>query len=228
MKRLGIFFLLVFLSITGLAGCAETERDFSSLSGLSDGVVETLQIAAEAYGAAATDAPADEFSGDAPVQDSTETPAMPAKPDDKKPADKPGETSTPQSPSAQTPPVEESVPEVSNPVVPPAEAAPTAVVSIAIRGFEGSFSYNGEVAFFDGDTVAKVLTRYCDDKGIAYKLRGSGKNVYIVSIGGQKEFEHGALSGWQYSVNGVRASKGAGNYALKPGDSVLWEYLTEL
>jgi len=223
MKRLGIFFL-VFLLFVSFASCGKPDSappDDAAVVDTMGDASDTLPIDGDASEISDSQPPSAEVSPSAGERTSDKKPAdAPAKPS----ADKP-EVTSPAEPAETSEP--KPTPELAAPEV-PATTAPAAVVSISIRGFEGSFSYSGTVVFVDGDTVAKVLTRYCDEKGIAYKLRGSGKNAYIVSIGGQKEFDHGPLSGWQYSVNGVRASKGAGNYTLQAGDSVLWEYLTEL
>lgn len=48
---------------------------------------------------------------------------------------------------------------------------------------------------------------------------------YIIGIGGLYAKQHGAGSGWMYSVNGVTPMKAAINYNLKDGDSVKWYYV---
>ena len=44
-------------------------------------------------------------------------------------------------------------------------------------------------------------------------------------IGGLKEKQHGPMSGWMYSVNGVAPNKAAIKYNLKDGDKVVWYYV---
>lgn len=50
-------------------------------------------------------------------------------------------------------------------------------------------------------------------------------DYYIIGIGGLYAKQHGAGSGWMYSVNGVTPMKAAINYNLKDGDSVKWYYV---
>lgn len=53
----------------------------------------------------------------------------------------------------------------------------------------------------------------------------AGSDYYISGIGGLYEKQHGPMSGWMYSVNGVTPMKAAINYNLKDGDSVKWYYV---
>ncbi|MBP0967830.1 MAG: DUF4430 domain-containing protein [Oscillospiraceae bacterium] len=59
----------------------------------------------------------------------------------------------------------------------------------------------------------------------------SGETVetaYVRGIASLYEFDFGDLSGWTYTVNGVRPSVGCGAYHLKDGDRVVWEYTVSL
>ncbi|MFC3801161.1 DUF4430 domain-containing protein [Cohnella sp. GCM10012308] len=82
----------------------------------------------------------------------------------------------------------------------------------------------------DGDTVWTVLSRALDSKQIAYKYEYTPlyNSVYVQSIAGDGEFDHGNLSGWMYNVNGTYPDYGASLYQLKDGDSVQWRYTTDL
>lgn len=53
----------------------------------------------------------------------------------------------------------------------------------------------------------------------------AGSDYYVSGIGGLYEKQHGAGSGWMYSVNGVTPMKAAINYSLNDGDSVKWYYV---
>lgn len=56
----------------------------------------------------------------------------------------------------------------------------------------------------------------------------NGGPNYVRAIGGLAEFDHGAQSGWKYSVNGVDPSMACGSYVLSDGDVVAWRYVTSL
>ena len=52
-----------------------------------------------------------------------------------------------------------------------------------------------------------------------------GSDYYVSGIGGLKEKQHGPMSGWMYSVNGVAPNMAAVKYNLKDGDKVVWYYV---
>ena len=52
-----------------------------------------------------------------------------------------------------------------------------------------------------------------------------GSDYYVSGIGGLKEKQHGPMSGWMYSVNGVAPNMAAIKYNLKDGDKVVWYYV---
>ncbi|MFF2886383.1 S-layer homology domain-containing protein [Paenibacillus sp. NPDC057967] len=87
-----------------------------------------------------------------------------------------------------------------------------------------------KVEFEQGETVWDVLKRVMDKAGITYKYSwyDQYESVYVASIAGDGEFDHGAESGWMYSVNGVFPNFGASRYILKDGDIVKWRYTTDL
>lgn len=60
--------------------------------------------------------------------------------------------------------------------------------------------------------------------GVSYNAQTSQFGVYVSSIGGLAEKEHGSTSGWVYYVNGSFANTSASNYALADGDTVQWVY----
>ncbi len=61
-----------------------------------------------------------------------------------------------------------------------------------------------------------------------YKWYDKFESVYVQSIDGDGEFDHGPLSGWMYSVNGRYPDYGASQYDLKEGDVLRWRYTTDL
>ncbi|RKP58084.1 DUF4430 domain-containing protein [Cohnella endophytica] len=86
------------------------------------------------------------------------------------------------------------------------------------------------VALQPGDTVWSVLQREMDANGIIYSVKWYSEynSVYVQSIAGDGEFNHGEGSGWMYNVNGTYPNYGADLYTLKNGDSVQWRYTTDL
>lgn len=85
-----------------------------------------------------------------------------------------------------------------------------------------------DVTLQSGDTAFTLLKRVADQKGIAIDYTGAGAELYVKSIGGLGEFDEGPLSGWMYSVNGTFPDYSAGNYTLKNGDVVRWQYTKNL
>ena len=77
-----------------------------------------------------------------------------------------------------------------------------------------------EVEIKEGDTARDVLDRAAAAAGIEVK----GASDYVKSIGGLREKDCGANSGWLYSVNGEFPNVGANKYKLEPGDELLWVY----
>lgn len=87
-----------------------------------------------------------------------------------------------------------------------------------------------KVEFVQGETVWDVLKRILDKEGIAYEYSwyDQYESVYVASIAGDGEFDHGDESGWMYSVNGVFPNFGASRYVLKDGDNIKWRYTKDL
>lgn len=81
-----------------------------------------------------------------------------------------------------------------------------------------------------GDTAWSVLKRELDKRNISYSYDWPEKygSVYVKSIAGDGEFDHGSGSGWMYSVNGSFPSYGASSYTLSDGDRLQWRYTTNL
>ena len=73
-----------------------------------------------------------------------------------------------------------------------------------------------------GDLCFNPLTDTLKDKN-GKEVEGS--DYYVSGIGGLKEKQHGPMSGWMYSVNGVAPNMAAIKYNLKDGDKVVWYYV---
>ena len=82
------------------------------------------------------------------------------------------------------------------------------------------------IAFGDGESVADVLRRVCEENGVALETTAAPLygSIYVEGIGNLYEFDCGPGSGWMYCVNGVFPNYGASSYVLSPGDRVEWRY----
>ena len=84
-----------------------------------------------------------------------------------------------------------------------------------------------ELTALENDTPFDILKKYCEESETELKYGGFGGSVYILGIFGLNEFDDGPSSGWIYLVNGEFANRGAGNYPLQDGDSIVFRYVTE-
>ncbi|CAH0122442.1 hypothetical protein PAE9249_04992 [Paenibacillus sp. CECT 9249] len=87
-----------------------------------------------------------------------------------------------------------------------------------------------KVELQSGDTAWSLLKRMLDERGISYEYEWNSKyeSVYVQSIAGDGEFDHGSGSGWMYNVNGWYPNYGASKYILNDGDTLQWRYTTDL
>ena len=81
-----------------------------------------------------------------------------------------------------------------------------------------------------GDTVWDVVKKEMESRGIDYRYNNSNQygSVYVESIAGDGEFDHGRWSGWMYNVNGKYPNYGCSKYILNGGENVEWRYTTNL
>ncbi|SDE10821.1 S-layer homology domain-containing protein [Paenibacillus sp. UNCCL117] len=86
------------------------------------------------------------------------------------------------------------------------------------------------VALRSGDTAWSLLKRELDSRGIRYEARWDSvrNSIYVESIDGDREFDHGPVSGWLYYVNDDMPNKGASEFQLKDGDIVRWRYSKDM
>ena len=61
--------------------------------------------------------------------------------------------------------------------------------------------------------------------GVSFNAKSTSFGMYVSSIGGLAEKEHGAMSGWVYAVNGYEPNTACSNYELRDGDSLVWTYV---
>lgn len=98
----------------------------------------------------------------------------------------------------------------------------TVTVSVTSSAVGNPVSSGGTFTFNEGATVYDALCAL----GLSVNAHGSSYGTYVAAIGGLAEKEHGATSGWMYSVNGVTPMTACSNYVLSNGDSVVWYYVT--
>ncbi len=75
-----------------------------------------------------------------------------------------------------------------------------------------------------GETVYDILIEASRKHGLHVDASGAGESAYVRGIEYLYEQQHGALSGWNYKVNGVIPSMGCAAYTLSDGDEIVWEY----
>lgn len=98
----------------------------------------------------------------------------------------------------------------------------TVTISVTSSAVGNPVSSSGTFTFNEGATVYDALCAL----GLSVNAHGSSFGTYVAAIGGLAEKEHGATSGWMYSVNGVTPNTACSNYVLSNGDSVVWYYVT--
>ena len=98
----------------------------------------------------------------------------------------------------------------------------TVTVSVTSSAVGNPVSSGGTFTFNKGATVYDALC----DLGLSVNARGTSYGTYVAAIGGLAEMEHGAKSGWMYSVNGKTPMTACSNYVLSNGDRVVWYYVT--
>lgn len=115
---------------------------------------------------------------------------------------------------ATTPAPQEPTPAPANTV--------TVTVSVSSSAVGSPVASSGTFTFDKGATAYDALCAL----GLSVNASSTSMGVYVSAIGGLAEKEHGATSGWMYSVNGVQPNQSAGGYVLSDGDSVSWYYVT--
>lgn len=104
----------------------------------------------------------------------------------------------------------------------PAPKTVTVSISVDSSAVGGPVSGNGTFTFEEGATVYDALCAL----GLSIGSQDSIHGVYVSSINGLAEKEHGASSGWMYAVNGKLPNMACSAYKLVDGDSVQWRYVT--
>ncbi len=83
-----------------------------------------------------------------------------------------------------------------------------------------------EVTFTEGDSVFDVLMKLCRESKLhlEYSEAPMFNTAYVEGMNNLYEFDAGALSGWEYTVNGTDPNIGSSAYILSDGDVVEWYY----
>lgn len=84
------------------------------------------------------------------------------------------------------------------------------------------------VEFKEGEVVFDILKQVVRQYKIHMEYEGSKGTPYIEGISNLYEFDGGPLSGWMYCVNKVYPNYGCGEYKLKSGDVIEWNYTCDL
>ncbi len=94
-------------------------------------------------------------------------------------------------------------------------------VSITVDGSSaGAGSSSATLSLPAGATVYDALAS-C---GVSFNASVTGYGMYVSSIAGLAEKDHGSMSGWMYSVNGVTADVSCSSYTLSGGENIYWWY----
>lgn len=104
----------------------------------------------------------------------------------------------------------------------PAPKTVTVSISVDSSAVGGPVSGSGTFTFEEGATVYDALCAM----GLSIGSQDSIHGVYVSSINGLAEKEHGASSGWMYAVNGKLPNMACSAYKLRDGDSIQWRYVT--
>ena len=100
-------------------------------------------------------------------------------------------------------------------------ASEEAPVYITVDGSAaGAGASSATLALEPGATVYDALA----SSGVSFNAKATGYGMYVSSIAGLAEKEHGGMSGWMYSVNGMTPNVACSSYELSDGDSVYWWY----
>lgn len=94
-------------------------------------------------------------------------------------------------------------------------------VAITVDGSAGGAgSASATISLPKGSTPYDALLA----TGMSVNARPTSFGTYVAAINGLAEKEHGASSGWLYSVNGVEPNKACDAVTLSDGDTVNWHY----
>lgn len=97
----------------------------------------------------------------------------------------------------------------------------TITVYITVDGSAaGAGSSSATLTLPAGSTVYDAIAS-C---GVSFNAQATGYGMYVSSIGGLAEKEHGDMSGWMYSVDGATPNIACSGYTLSGGENIYWWY----
>lgn len=97
-----------------------------------------------------------------------------------------------------------------------------AYINFSIVGYKGKKMMSKKIVYEKGDHAWDILKK----SGASLKTKGFGFMLYVKSINGLAEKQHGATSGWMYSINGKAPNVGCNAYKVKAYDREKWYYVT--
>jgi|GEM_PF-1727194 len=101
-------------------------------------------------------------------------------------------------------------------------------VTVSVKGYNNSSIVGStKVKAEKGATAWTVIKKVLDDKNISYKSDNSSMGIYISSVNGLAEFDKGANSGWQYTINGTQPSVSMNYSTVSDGDKVVLYYTSD-
>ncbi len=96
---------------------------------------------------------------------------------------------------------------------------------------DGVIFPKSELEIAEGASVFDLLRQAARESGLQLEYEGTAAGdrfAYVEGIAYLYEAQYGELSGWMYFVNGESPDMGCGAYVLSDGDTVVWQYTTEL
>jgi hypothetical protein len=85
-----------------------------------------------------------------------------------------------------------------------------------------------ELEFRQGEMVFDVLKRAVRERDIQMEFNGLAGAQYVKGIHNLYELDGGPDSGWMYCVNGWYPNYGCGQYLVREGDVIEWNYTCDL
>jgi hypothetical protein len=107
-------------------------------------------------------------------------------------------------------------------------------IKVSVRVDSAILPEGGElmpVTFVDlkpGESAWEALRLAAQTTGTPVAKSGSGASVYVKTIKSLSQFDHGAKSGWVFSVNGVFPSESCGAYKPADNDEIIFYYSLDL
>ena len=77
-----------------------------------------------------------------------------------------------------------------------------------------------EKSDFTGVSLAHVLVKALEEKGVSYDIQDYVDSIYINGIDGESAGDYNTGSSWTYRVNGELVNKGIQSIYLSDGDTV--------